>query len=421
GQPHLHPSGTGHGGPGGRGHRDHQVPRRPVPPRPHAGGLVPPVRDRHAHRGHPRGSGPGRLPHGGGIRRGPPRLPGPGRVGRGRAGEGQAPRGRGDQPPHRARGDGSGLRAHRQLHQGRRAATGDRRRAAGGPVKRAGAAAAALVMAGGLLAGCSSSKHASLNRSPVTRKDPRPATGSTLPRTVETLPPAGTNVYAHTLSAKDLSPAVAGVPSRVYVTNSESNAVDVIDPETMTIIDHFPTQREPQHVTPSWDMKTLYVDNDLGNTLIPIDPMTGKPGPPMPVDDPYNLYFTQDGSKAIVVAERFRRLDFRDPHTWKLLKTVPVPCSGVDHGDPTADGKEMLLSCEFSGDMVRVDVVNMELIGMIHVGGQPIDVKLAPDGTKFYVANQQRNGVSVIDASRYVETDFIPTGKGAHGLYPSRD
>ncbi|HZQ29370.1 MAG TPA: hypothetical protein VFA94_16865 [Acidimicrobiales bacterium] len=288
-------------------------------------------------------------------------------------------------------------------------------------MKRAGAAAAALVMAGGLLAGCSSSKHASLNRSPVTRKDPRPATGSTLPRTVETLPPAGTNVYAHTLSAKDLSPAVAGVPSRVYVPNSESNAVDVIDPETMTIIDHFPTQREPQHVTPSWDMKTLYVDNDLGNTLIPIDPMTGKPGPPIPVDDPYNLYFTQDGSKAIVVAERFRRLDFRDPHTWKLLKTVPVPCSGVDHGDPTADGKEMLLSCEFSGDMVRVDVVNMELIGMIHVGGQPIDVKLAPDGTKFYVANQQRNGVSVIDASRYVETDFIPTGKGAHGLYPSRD
>jgi YVTN family beta-propeller protein len=288
--------------------------------------------------------------------------------------------------------------------------------------RRAGAVTGALVMAAGLLAGCASSKHASLNRSPVTRKDPPPkAQGTATARTVETLPPAGTNVYAHTLSASDLSPAVANVPPRVYVPNSDSNTVDVIDPETMEIIDHFPTDREPQHVTPSWDMKTLYVDNDLGNTLIPIDPMTGKPGKAIPVDDPYNLYFTQDGTKAIVVAERFRRLDFRDPHTWKLLKSVPMPCSGVDHGDPTADGKEMLLSCEFSGDMVRVDVVNMELIGAVHVGGQPIDVKLSPDGSKFYVANQQRNGVSVIDARTFVETNFIPTGKGAHGLYPSRD
>ena len=227
-------------------------------------------------------------------------------------------------------------------------------------------------------------------------------------------------VYSFTAPG-DLSPAVAGVPERVYVPNSESNTVDVIDPATYSIIDHFPVGLLPQHVTPAWDLKTLYVDNDMGNSLTPIDPKSGKPGRPIPVEDPYNLYFSQDGSKAIVVAERLQRLDFRDPHTWRLIKSVSVPYAGVDHADFTADGKQMLLSCEFSATVVRVDVDSMEVTGNVKVGGSPVDVKLSPDATVFYVANYQRNGVSVIDAESMKELEFIPTGKGAHGLYPSRD
>ncbi len=167
--------------------------------------------------------------------------------------------------------------------------------------------------------------------------------------------------------------------------------------------------------------ETLYVDSDLGDSLVPIDPTTGQPGTPMHVDDPYNLCFTPDGRAAVVVAERLRRLDFRDPHTFALIKTVPVGCDGVDHADFNADGTQMLASCQFSGDLVRVDVSNMAVVGYVHVGGAPIDVKLSPDVSVFYVANQSRNGVSMIDAQSYREIGFIPTGKGTHGLYPSRD
>src|SRR5690349_7084101 len=56
-----------------------------------------------------------------------------------------------------------------------------------------------------------------------------------------------------------LSPTVASFPSRLYVPNSESNTVDVIDPATMHIVDHFDVGAEPQHVVPSYHMKTLYV------------------------------------------------------------------------------------------------------------------------------------------------------------------
>jgi len=231
--------------------------------------------------------------------------------------------------------------------------------------------------------------------------------------------PSG-NVYAST-GVGQLSPAVAGVPARVYVPNSEAGTVDVIDPVSFRIIDHFAVGHLPQHVTPAWDLRTLYVDNDLGNSLTPIDPRTGRAGAPIPVEDPYNLYFTPDGTKAIVVAEKLRQLDFRDPRTWKLLKSVPIAHAGVDHGDFSTDGKEMLLSCEFSGWVVRVDVEHMSVTGELHVGGSPVDVKLSPDGSVFYVANQVRGGVSVVDASSMTERRFIPTGRGAHGLYVSRD
>ena len=231
-------------------------------------------------------------------------------------------------------------------------------------------------------------------------------------------PAAG--VYVHTGPA-DLSRAVAGVPTRVYVPNSESNSVDVIDPVTFKVIDHFAVDRVPQHIAPSWDLKTLYVTNNNGNSLTPVDPLTGKPGKPIPVDDPYNLYFTPDGAHAIVVAEGLHRLDLRDRHTWALQKSIPASCDGIDHGDFTADGHQMLLSCEFSGQLMRLDLTRMEFTGTIDVGGAPVDVRLSPDGSVFLVANQQRNGVSVIDPAQMKEIQFIPAGKGTHGLYPSRD
>ena len=248
--------------------------------------------------------------------------------------------------------------------------------------------------------------------------DPAPTT-STLPP-----PPAAdprTDIYAAT-AAGMFSPTVAGVPTRVYVPNSESNTVDVIDPTTFKVIDHFDVGRQPQHVTPSWDLRTLYVDNDLGDTLTPLDPHTGqRVGPDLPVEDPYNLYFTLDGSRAIVVAERFRRLDFRDPHTWQVVGTVPIPHRGVDHMDFSVDGKYVIASCEYSGWLVKVDVEKMQMVGELEVKGQPIDVKLSPDGKIFYVANQSRDGVSLVDGDNLKELEFVHTGKGAHGLYVSRD
>ena len=240
------------------------------------------------------------------------------------------------------------------------------------------------------------------------------------PKTVSTT--STTNVYAAD-SPGDLSPVVRRARPLIYVPNSQSDSVDEIDPNTYKVVRHFSVGALPQHVTPSYDLKTLYVLNDLGNSLTPINPLNGLPGRPIPVDDPYNMYFTPDGRYAIVVAERLARLDFRFPHTFRLHHSLNVPCQGVDHMDFSADGRYLIATCEFSGQLLKVDVQKEKVVGLITMpgGAIPQDVKLSPNGKVFYIADMGRGGVWEVTGSPFRILGFIRTGAGTHGLYVSRN
>lgn len=254
-------------------------------------------------------------------------------------------------------------------------------------------------------------------------KDQPPAQNQTETTTITaTAVPGDVNVYA-AAGANMLSPAVAGMPYRLYVPQSAGSGVDVVDPVTFRVVDHYTTGLDPQHVVPSWDLQTLYATNTLADTLTPIDPFTAKPkGANIAVADPYNLYFTVDGASAIVVAEAQQRLDFRDPHTFELQQGVPVTCRGVDHLDFSADGSYLIATCEFSGRLVKVDVKTRSVVGYLDLpGGSPQDIKLDPTGRVFLVADKNLGGVHVIEASTFSAVGFVATGKDAHGLFISRD
>jgi YVTN family beta-propeller protein len=258
------------------------------------------------------------------------------------------------------------------------------------------------------------------------------AAAQTGPRPVETIPGMPpvvdpTNLYSEIRPDK-VSPAVSGALSRIYVPNRQGNDVSVIDPATMKVVDRFPVGVNPQHVVPSWDLKTLWVTNNAegrtDGTLTPIDPTTGKPGKAIAVDDPYNMYFTPDGRSAIVVAEALKRLDLRDPQTMALQGSIPVPqCKGINHADFSIDGRIAIFTCEFQGGLARIDMVGRKVLGYLKLsrGGMPQDIRVSPDGKIFYVADMKAGGVFVIDGDAFKEIGFLKTGIGTHGLYPSRD
>jgi len=289
-----------------------------------------------------------------------------------------------------------------------------------------------------------------------------PATG-TAPVAVEGMPPIvdPQNLYSE-VGADRMSAAVAGALERVYVPNRAANTVSVIDPATLKVIDTFKVGINPQHVVPAWDLSTLWVANNAeGRTdgsLTPIDPKTGKPGKSIPVDDPYNMYWSPDGRYAIVVAEAYKRLDFRDAKTMALKYSIATPkCAGINHADFAIDGKFALFTCEFNGSVTKIDLVNRSVVGTIKLSqyfarpdalaaiakpgkkpvkipdpsqlggeicttpGMPQDVRSSPDGKLFFVADMMADGVHVVDAYSFQQVGFIETGVGAHGLYPSRD
>jgi len=247
--------------------------------------------------------------------------------------------------------------------------------------------------------------------------------------TVPGMPPVTdpNNLYSETGPDK-LSPAVANVPARVYVPNVKSDEVHVIDPVTLKVIDRFKVGRNPQHIVPSWDLKTLWVTNNAegrtDGTLTPIDPMTGKPGKEVVVDDPYNMYFTPDGKSAMVVAEAMKRLDFRDPKTMALRGSVSAPkCGGINHADFAVDGTYVIMTCEYAGRLVKIDWRARKVLGYLTLPnrGIPQDVRVSPDGATFYIADLRAGGVHLIDGDTFKLLGFIKTGVGTHGLYPSRD
>ena len=229
-----------------------------------------------------------------------------------------------------------------------------------------------------------------------------------------------TDIYSG-IESSALAPQVANIPVRVYVPNNYSNDVSVIDPKTFKVIYTFPAGKDPQHITPSWDMKHLYVGNAYSNTLTEVDPRTGRPVRTISVPDPYNLYFTPDGKSAIDVAEGLDMIFFYDPKTWRLKGSVHIPYRGPDHMDFSADGSYLLISTEYAGRLIKIDVATRRIVASVELGGSLVDVKLAPDGKVFYVANQRRGGVSVINPTKMSEIAFVPTGNGAHGFAVSRN
>ena len=269
--------------------------------------------------------------------------------------------------------------------------------------------------------------------------------------TVPGMPPVvdPANLYSETAAGK-LGATVAGDLPRVYVPHVQSNDVYVIDPATLKVVNRFKVGINPQHVVPSWDMRTLWVANNAegraDGSLTPIDPKTGKPGPAIKVDDPYNMYSTPDGRAVIIVAEAMKRLDFRDPQTMALQSSLPVPkCGGINHADFSIDGRFAIFTCEFEGTVVKIDLVLRKVVGYLQLikpglptttvkgfdgrdeiicttwKGMPQDIRISPDGRLFYVADMMSDGVFVVDGQSFRQLGFIPTGIGAHGIYPSRD
>jgi DNA-binding beta-propeller fold protein YncE len=232
------------------------------------------------------------------------------------------------------------------------------------------------------------------------------------------------HVYAAAAAGR-LQPRVADDPAYLYVPNSYGRPVTtVIDQRTHKIVRVLRTGSLSQHVTPSWDLRTLYVEASAANRLVAIDPRTATVERRVRVRRPYNLYFTPDGASAVVMEEQHDDIVFADPRTFRPRAVLhDRSCRGPNHADFSANGRYFLVTCEFSGSLLKVSTVSRRVLGRLRLppGSKPQDVRLAPDGREFYVADMDRDKLLRIGWRRLRVVGHTDLPAMPHGIYPSRD
>ena len=211
---------------------------------------------------------------------------------------------------------------------------------------------------------------------------------------------------------------------RVYVPNHGSNTVSVIDPATYTVIRTVRVPAGPQHVVPSWDLRTLWVNNDTGNALTPIDPATGT------IRHGRSRSTTRTTSTS--PRTEVRRGDVRGGAPDRLPRRA-------HHGGP--QGRPGRLRRRQPRRLLRRRPVLHRQLRVLRrpaqgrhraaAGHRPAapaeqtrcrrtsrSPRTARPGTS---RTCRAPGVWILDGDRFTTPTFLPTGDGAHGLYVSRD
>jgi YVTN family beta-propeller protein len=244
------------------------------------------------------------------------------------------------------------------------------------------------------------------------------------------------DVYAATRAGM-LSPRVAHMPPYLYVPDSTGSTVTVISQRTHHVVRVITTGLLSQHVVPSYDLRTLLANASAADKLVEISPRTARRTGSISVPRPYNLYYTPDGKRAVVMVEQHNVIRFADPHTFRRVADVsPKGCRGPNHADFSANGRYFVVTCEFSGELVEISTLRHRVLRRLVLDptprsrhpasgtmgmSMPQDIRLSPDGRTFYVADMGTNELRLVDAATLTQRRVIALPSHPHGLYPSRD
>ena len=214
--------------------------------------------------------------------------------------------------------------------------------------------------------------------------------------------------------------AIAAEPPPIFVLNSKSASVSVIDPVTWKETQRFNTGKEPHHLYLTPDEKSLVIANALGDSLTFVDPKTAVVQRTLRgILDPYHLRFSPDMKWLVIVGNRLNHVDLyrwngTEPTLSKRISTSKTPSHvWIDSKSTTA-----YVSMQESDELVAIDLASEAIKWRIKTGSLPADVFGTPDDKLLLVALTGGTGVEVYDVSaaapKLVKT--IPTGAAAHAF-----
>jgi YVTN family beta-propeller protein len=216
------------------------------------------------------------------------------------------------------------------------------------------------------------------------------------------------------LLAALLTGAAPVAAATLFITNTKSDSVSVIDTDTLEVVGTIPVGKgKPNRIVFHPDGKTAWVVYDKSHDLGVIDVEGRKLLRRVKIGgNPYNLAFTPDGRHLLVLDwssdTSNDEVIFYDLKAEKIDGRVEVS-TWPAHGVFSRDGKLVYVSGETAGDVTVIDVATRTTVGrIVHGGGDAMGLAVTADGKTLYVAAGENKAILKIDTATNKTVGEIP-------------
>ena len=205
-------------------------------------------------------------------------------------------------------------------------------------------------------------------------------------------------------------PASAGT-SRIYITNSAGDSINVIDPETNTVVQTIKGEEAAHGINFSPDGTRVYVSNESTSTLDVFDQKTGALIKKVTLSNhPNNITVAKDGRVFVGIAREPGALDVIDPASLTLIKTIPMP-GRLHNIYMTPDQKYVICGSVAKKFVSVVDAKTYQIAWtyQFDLGVRPMTIEANADGStkRIFVQLASYDGFAVLDFAKQQEVARI--------------
>ena len=214
-----------------------------------------------------------------------------------------------------------------------------------------------------------------------------------------------------------------------FVGCADDSIIAIYEVATQKLLRRIRNVEEPETFDLHPNGRHLYISNEEDATATVFDVESGEfineyeTG-----EEPEGVLVTSDGRLVFVASEAANMVHVIDTERQQVIKDILVDTRPRRFA-LTPDERELWVSAELAGMVNIIDVQSLEIIddiaflptGFRKEQVTPVDVLIAKDGERAYVALGRANHVAVVDVEARKVIEYILVGKRAWGLALTHD
>ena len=203
--------------------------------------------------------------------------------------------------------------------------------------------------------------------------------------------------------------------------NSAEGTISLINTDTYEVSGKASVCKEPHHLLPTPDDKSVIVACAASNQLVFLDPLTGQEQRRVrDISDPYQLGYSPNRKWFVATSLRLDRVDLYDPSDFRLIARLPA-AKTPSHMAFDDNSQFVFVTLQDSNQVMAISLGLQKVAWIMPVSATPAGIVMSPDNRHLLVACMGDGVVEVIDWRARQSVKKIPTATAAHNLQPKGD